>query len=241
MKKKRAKAVLARLRVAIPEPICELEHASPFELLVATILSAQSTDKMVNKVTPELFRRWPTPAALATASQEDVEVVVKATGFFRAKARSIRTTAQALVDRFGGEVPRTMAEITTLQGVARKTGNVVLGTAYGIATGVTVDTHAGRLARRLELSEHDDPAKVEADLMALLPKKEWIATGHRFVLHGRYVCLARKPRCAECPLAEACPSVEAKPRGPWKERASREAATVAEGRAKSKARGNLVI
>ena len=217
----RAAGVHTRLSSALPEPPCELDFTNAWQLLVATILSAQSTDKMVNKVTPALFARWPTPAALAAAEQEDVEVVVKATGFFRNKAKAIRGAAARIVAQFGGEVPRTVAEITTLPGVARKTANVVLGTAYRIASGVTVDTHAGRVARRLELTEHDNPEKVEADLMRLFPEEAWIDTGHRLVLHGRYICLARKPRCGACPLAELCSSREAElPTTPWPDRAS---------------------
>jgi endonuclease-3 len=219
----RASEVHARLSVTLESPPCELDFQNPWQLLVATILSAQSTDKMINKVTPGLFARWPNPVALATASQEEVEVVVKPTGFFRNKAKAIRGAAALIVERFGGEVPRTVEELTSLPGVARKTANVVLGTAYRIPSGITVDTHAGRVARRLELTEHDDPEKVEADLTALFPKDAWIDTGHRLVLHGRYVCLARKPRCGECPLAELCPSREGEaPALPWTERAARE-------------------
>ena len=221
--KARAEQVHTRLTETLASPPCELDFSSPWQLLVATILSAQSTDKMINKVTPSLFARWPTPAALAAATQEDVEEVVKPTGFFRNKAKSIRGAAAMVVARFGGEVPRTVAELTSLPGVARKTANVVLGTAYRIASGVTVDTHVGRVARRLELTEHDDPEKVETDLMRLFPEDSWIDTGHRFVLHGRYVCLARKPRCALCPIAELCPSREGKlPTTSWNERAARE-------------------
>ncbi len=219
----RADEVHARLAATLEAPPCELDFASPWQLLVATILSAQSTDKMINKVTPGLFARWPTPAALATASQEEVEVVVKPTGFFRNKAKAIRGAAALIAERHGGEVPRTVEALTALPGVARKTANVVLGTAYRIPSGITVDTHAGRVARRLELTEHDDPEKVEADLTALFPREAWIDTGHRLVLHGRYVCLARKPRCGECPLAEICPSHEGEaPATPWTERAARE-------------------
>lgn len=219
----RAKDVHARLSTMLPKPPCELDFESPWQLLVATILSAQSTDKMINKVTPALFARWPTPAALAAASQEDVEEAVRQSGFFRNKAKAIRGAAALITERFGGEVPRTVEELTSLPGVARKTANVVLGNAYRVAFGIAVDTHVGRVARRLELSEHDDPEKVESDLMALFPKEEWIDTSHRLVLHGRYVCLARKPRCAECPIAELCPSLEGEPpASSWEERAARE-------------------
>jgi endonuclease-3 len=151
---------------------------------------------------------------------------VRATGFFRNKAKAVRAASQRLVDAYGGVVPKTMEEITTLPGVARKTGNVVLGTAYRITSGITVDTHAGRVARRLGLTKHEDPIKVELDLCELFPKASWIDMGHRFVLHGRYVCLAKKPRCAGCPINEACKSAEAKPAGKWTERADRERALV---------------
>lgn len=219
----RAKDVHARLSTMLPKPPCELDFESPWQLLVATILSAQSTDKMINKITPALFARWPTPAALAAASQEDVEEAVRQSGFFRNKAKAIRGAAALITERFGGEVPRTVEALTSLPGVARKTANVVLGNAYRVAFGIAVDTHVGRVARRLELSEHDDPEKVESDLMALFPKEEWIDTSHRLVLHGRYVCLARKPRCAECPIAELCPSLEGDlPASSGEERAARE-------------------
>lgn len=219
----RAKDVHARLSTMLPKPPCELDFESPWQLLVATILSAQSTDKMINKITPALFARWPTPAALAAASQEDVEEAVRQSGFFRNKAKAIRGAAALITERFGGEVPRTVEALTSLPGVARKTANVVLGNAYRVAFGIAVDTHVGRVARRLELSEHDDPEKVERDLMAIFPKEEWIDTSHRLVLHGRYVCLARKPRCAECPIAELCPSLEGDlPASSGEERAARE-------------------
>lgn len=218
----RALAIHERLAEAQPAPRCELDHSSAFELLVATILSAQSTDKMVNKVSAGLFQRWPTPAALAAASQEEVEAVVRPTGFFRNKAKAIREASRLLVERHGGQVPRELDMLVELPGVARKTANVVLGTAYGVAAGVTVDTHAGRVARRLGFTVEEDPAKVEQALMKLFAPETWIALGHRLVLHGRYVCLARKPDCVHCPLAELCPSAEGAPEGPWPERAERE-------------------
>jgi endonuclease-3 len=228
-KKAVADEVRKRLTKMLPEPRCELEHRNAFELVIATILSAQSTDRMVNKVTPALFARYPTPAALAAADQAELEDAVRPTGFFRNKAKAVRAASQRLVDAYGGVVPKTMEEITTLPGVARKTGNVVLGTAYRIASGITVDTHAGRVARRLGLTKHEDPIKVELDLCELFPKPSWIDMGHRFVLHGRYVCLAKKPRCADCPINEQCKSAEAKPLGTWAQRAARERALV-EGR-----------
>lgn len=217
----------SRLRSAIPEPYCELDHANPWQLLVATILSAQSTDKTVNRVTPPLFARWPGPRDLAAADPTEVESMVQSTGFFRNKAKAIRGTAAAVVDRFRGEVPRTLDELVTLPGVARKTANVVLGTAFGVAAGIAVDTHVGRVARRLGLTASDDPEEVERDLCAIVPRASWTADGHRLLLHGRYVCVARAPRCALCPLAEECPSREAEPEVAWEERAAAERRTVA--------------
>jgi endonuclease-3 len=211
--KARAAALLGGLGTLYPDATCELDHRSPYQLLCATILSAQCTDARVNLVTPELFRRWPTPRALAAASQAEVEKVIQSTGFFRNKAKSLRGMARVLVDRFGGEVPRTMEEMLELPGVARKTANVVLGTAYGLATGVVVDTHVQRLSRRLGLSREEDPKKIERDLMALLPEEEWVGFAHRLIWHGRRVCTARSPRCGVCPLP--CPSrLESGP-GEW--------------------------
>ncbi len=224
--KKRAAEVRKRLRRAIPEPRCELDFADAWQLLVATILSAQSTDRTINRVTPALFARWPTPADLAAAPQSAVEAVVKPTGFFRSKAKSIRGAAAAVVERHGGQVPKTMEAMIELPGVARKTANVVLGTAHGVASGMVVDTHVGRVARRLKLTRADDPALVERDLCALTPKRAWIDTGHRLLLHGRYVCLARAPRCQLCPLNEICPAREGPPVGRWTDRAAAERATV---------------
>lgn len=225
-RKARAKATHERLSATMPEPPCELDFSTPWQLLVATILSAQSTDKMINKITPALFAKWPEPKDLAAASQDEVEVAVKSSGFFRNKAKSIRATALLIANEHGGEVPRTVDELIRLPGVARKTANVVLGTAYRITSGVTIDTHAGRVSRRLELSEEDDPVKVERDLMGLFPEDSWIDLGHRFVLHGRYVCLARKPKCTICPLNEICPSAEGKAAGTWQDRATKEAEIV---------------
>lgn len=200
--------LLAALRAAYPVVDCALLHRNPFELLASTILSAQCTDARVNMVTPELFRRWPTPAALADATQEEVEGVVRSTGFFHNKAKNLRGMAAALRDRHGGEVPRTMAELIELPGAARKTANVVLGTAFGIAEGVVVDTHVGRISRRLGLTKSDDPVKVERDLVAILPREEWTIFAHRLITHGRQVCTARSPKCGECPVADLCPSRE---------------------------------
>jgi len=201
-------ALLAALRPAYPDAECALHHGDPFQLLAATILSAQCTDARVNMVTPELFRRWPTPAAMAGATQGEVEGVVRSTGFFRNKAKSLRGMAAALRDRHGGAVPRTMEELTALPGAARKTANVVLGTAFGISEGVVVDTHVGRIARRLGLTRHQDPVKVERDLMKALPREEWTMFSHRLIHHGRRVCTARSPKCGQCPVADLCPSRE---------------------------------
>jgi endonuclease-3 len=222
--------VRARLERAVPEAVCELDHRSPFELLIATILSAQSTDKMVNSVTPELFRRWPSSQALAGAPQEEVETVIKRTGFFRNKAKSIRGTAQALVDRHAGEVPRTLEQLIELPGVARKTANVVLGTGYRIASGFVVDTHVSRVAQRLRLSSAQEPIKIEADLCRGFPEEAWVDMSHRVLLHGRYTCLAKKPICRDCALNELCPARESAPRDTWEERADDEAARLATAR-----------
>lgn len=218
--RRQADDVRKRLARAIPEPVVELDHASPWQLLIATILSAQSTDKKINEVTPGLFARWPGPAALAAADPLEVEQVVKPTGFFRNKAKAIIGASQGLVERFGGEVPRTLEELITLPGVARKTANVVLGSAYGIASGIVVDTHVTRVSRRLELAVTDDPVAIEEELMALFPKRAWVVMGHRLVLHGRYVCKAKDPRCARCPLNEICAAAAAPPEvARWTERA----------------------
>jgi endonuclease-3 len=201
-----AAALLPLLKQQVPDATCELVHENAWQLLVATILSAQSTDRGVNKVTPVLFAKYPTPAALAKAKPADVEKIIHSTGFFRAKTKSIQATARMLVERHGGEVPRTMEEMLQLKGVARKTANVVLGTAYRIPTGITVDVHATRTSQRLGLTREKDPPKIEAALMALYPQDEWIDLGHRLVLLGRYTCLARGPKCDLCACAAACPS-----------------------------------
>jgi endonuclease III len=215
-------AVLERLSRGIPSPHVELKFQNPWQLLMAVILSAQSTDRTINRVTPELFRRWPTPKALARASQDEVEEVVKSTGFFRNKAKAIRGASDMLVERFGGEVPRSLEELVEVPGVARKTANVVLGTAYGIASGIVVDTHAMRVSQRLGLTRSTDPVEIEQDLCAVFPQSSWIQMGHRLVLHGRHVCVAKGPECERCPLNELCPSREKEPEGSWQERADRE-------------------
>ena len=199
-------AILARLKEAHPDAHCELVHRDAFELLCATILSAQCTDARVNLVTPVLFARYPDAKALASADQADVETIIRSTGFFRNKAKSLIGMAQAVVADHRGRVPRTMDALRVLPGVGRKTANVILGNAYGINEGITVDTHVGRLARLLGLSSQDDPEKVEQDLMPLVPQDEWTLVSHLLIFHGRRVCIARRPRCAECVLADLCPS-----------------------------------
>jgi endonuclease III len=223
----RLAALRKRLRRALPQPACELDHRDGWQLLVATILSAQSTDKTVNEVTPTLFARYPTPAALGEADPAEVEPLVRRTGYFRNKTRAIIGASAAIVKNHDGKVPRTLEAMCALPGVARKTANVVLGTAFRIPSGVVVDTHAGRVAARLALTAAEAPEGVETDLMALFPKRDWIDTGHRLVLHGRYVCQKRRPRCAYCPLNELCPSAAADPEGAWTTRADHEAAVVA--------------
>ena len=201
-----ARTVVRRLRKEYPDADCALRHEDPFQLAVATVLSAQCTDAMVNRVTPALFARYPTPEALAAADPGDVERIVHSTGFYRNKTRNLLGLARTLVERFRGNVPRTMAELLELPGVARKTANVVLGVAFGEAEGVVVDTHVQRLSRRLGLTRHDDPVKTERDLMRLLPRKDWIFAGHALIRHGRRVCAARKPACDRCVLHDRCPS-----------------------------------
>lgn len=186
---------------------CALLHTSAFQLLVATILSAQCTDERVNSVTPELFRQYPTPAALADATQADVEEIIQSLGFFRAKSNNIRGMARMLVDDHGSEIPRTLDELVKLPGVGRKTANVVLGTAFGISSGVVVDTHVRRITGLLGLTKHVDPVKIEIDLQNLLPPSEWIQFSHRLIHHGRRICIARRPRCPECPLRPHCQRV----------------------------------
>jgi len=198
--------VYDQLLTLYPDAHCELDFATPFQLLVATILSAQCTDKRVNMVTPVLFSRYPTVESLARAKQEDVEEIIKSTGFFRNKAKSIIAMAGALVDRHGGGVPSTLAELVTLPGVGRKTANVILGNAFAVNEGVVVDTHVGRLAGRLGLTRETDPVKVEQELMKLFPQDRWTMLAHLMIFHGSRVCDAKKPRCGECALAAICPS-----------------------------------
>jgi endonuclease III len=202
----RAPEIFTRLRAAYPDARCALDHCGAFELLGATILSAQTTDVRVNLVTPVLFGRYPTPEALARAKQTDVEDIIRSTGFFRNKARSLIGMAQALVADYGGEVPRTMEQLQALPGVGRKTANVILGNAFGINEGITVDTHVTRLSRLLGLTRHVDPVKIEQDLMALFPRDQWALLSHLLIFHGRQICVARRPRCQDCVLSDLCPS-----------------------------------
>jgi endonuclease III len=202
----RIAAILKALDEAYPNAVCALDHKTPWELLVATILSAQCTDVRVNMVTPELFRRFPTPAAIAKAPIAELEDLIRTTGFFRNKAKSIKGAARAIVERFGGEVPKTLADLITVPGAARKTANVVLGVSYGLAEGVVVDTHVFRIARRLGLAKGDTPQKVEEELMRVLPREKWIEFSHQIIHHGRQVCLARKPKCSICNLEQICHS-----------------------------------
>jgi endonuclease III len=203
----RVRAILSILKRHDPEPRCALDYTTPYELIAAVILSAQCTDKRVNLVTPALFARYPDAAALAVAEQADVEELVRTAGFFRNKAKNLIGMARGLVERFGGKVPSGMDELLSLPGVARKTANVVRGEVFGLADGVTVDTHVLRLSGRLGLTTHHDPVKVERDLMALLPHDEWILFSHRLIRLGRTICIARLPRCTVCPLSAHCPKI----------------------------------
>jgi endonuclease-3 len=206
-RRQRATTIAQRLAELYPDANCSLRFSNPFQLLIATILSAQCTDKRVNLVTPGLFQKWPTPARLAAASLEQIEQVIKTTGFFRAKAKNIKGCCQGLVERFAGEVPQTLDELVSLPGVGRKTANVVLGSGFGQAEGVVVDTHVGRLSRRLGLTRATDAVRAERDLVKVVPKDHWIALSHRLIEHGRGPCPARRPRCEGCGLAELCPRV----------------------------------
>ena len=205
-RKKRTAEIIKRLKRAYPDAHCALNHTSPFELLIATILSAQCTDERVNIVTADLFRKYRGPEDFVQVSQEELERDIHSTGFFRSKAKNIKAASQRLMEVYGGEIPQTMEEILTLGGVARKTGNVVLGNAFGIASGVVVDTHVSRLSQRLGLTEEKTPEKIERDLQALVPKKDWVMFSHWLIFHGRQICNARKPRCLDCVLADICPS-----------------------------------
>lgn len=203
-RKARIATILDILDATYPGATCALVHRSPWELLVATILSAQCTDKRVNEVTPGLFAKYPTPVDFAHASQEELANDIRSTGFFNNKAKSVIGAAKRIVSEYGGEVPRTMDELLTVPGAARKTANVVLGTAYGIASGVVVDTHVQRVSQRLDLTKNTEPVKIEQDLMKIIPQDRWVLFGHQIILHGRALCVARKPKCAECPLEPHC-------------------------------------
>ena len=204
----RASELLRLLRNTYPEAHCELDHDGPFQLLVATILSAQCTDVRVNLVTPALFQKYPDAKHLAAANQADVEDIVRSTGFFRNKAKNLIAAAKALVQQHAGEVPRDLETLTHLPGVGRKTANVVLGNAYGIEAGIVVDTHVARLSKRLGLSKHTDPVKIEKDLLKLIPQDTWTLWSHLLIWHGRRRCMARKPDCPNCELRTLCPSAD---------------------------------
>jgi endonuclease III len=203
---KRVAAILRKLDEAYPNALCELNHENAFQLLIATILSAQCTDVRVNQVTATLFKKYRTPEAFAHANPSELEQDIRPTGFFRNKTKSVMGASKAIIERFGGNVPRTMEEMLTIPGAARKTSNVVLGTAYGIASGVVVDTHVQRLSDRLDLSHNEDPKKIEQDLMKILPQERWISFSHQMIWHGRRVCFARNPKCVECNLETLCTS-----------------------------------
>lgn len=207
-KKERLPIILQRLDQTYPTAECALLHRNPFQLLVATILSAQCTDERVNLVTQTLFKKYRTPADFARVSQQALEKEIRSTGFFRNKSKNIRGAAKLIIKKFGGKVPNTMEELLTLPGVARKTANVVLGTAFGVASGVVVDTHVERLSQRLGFSRQKDPKKIEQDLMKIIPPDRWIGFSHQLIWHGRRICQARKPKCAVCPLVDVCNAKE---------------------------------
>ena len=200
----RVQAILQKLDEAYPNVTCALIHQNPFQLLISTILSAQCTDETVNRVTKSLFEKYRTPADFAHANPAELEQDIRPTGFFRNKTKSIMGAGKKIAEEFGGEVPRTMDELLTLPGVARKTANVVLGTAYGIAVGVVVDTHVTRLSNRLDLSRNSDPKKIEQDLIKVVPPEKWVLFSHQLIWHGRKICQARKPKCVECNLESIC-------------------------------------
>jgi endonuclease III len=201
---KRVRAILQKLDEAYPNATCALKHDNAFQLLIATILSAQCTDERVNQVTATLFKKYPTPESFAHANPTELEQDIRPTGFFRNKTKSIMGASKQIVEEFGGNVPKTMDQLLTLPGVARKTANVVLGTAFGIPSGVVVDTHVQRLSQRLDLTRNEDPKKIELDLMAIIPQDKWILFAHQLIWHGRKVCVARKPRCIDCNLEKLC-------------------------------------
>jgi endonuclease III len=204
----RAEQIYTRLEAAYPEAKCALNFETPLQLLIATILSAQSTDKTVNVVTPALFKRYKTAKDFARAKPEDLEKMIHSTGFFRNKTKSVQGACRMIVEKYGGEVPKTMIELLELPGVARKTANVVLGVAFEIAEGVVVDTHVQRLSGRLDLTKETRPEKIEEDLMKLFPRERWIHLSHLLIHHGRAVCEARRPKCAQCPIEDLCMSID---------------------------------
>ncbi len=204
--REQVRAIIAELRRLYPDARCSLNFTNPLELLIATQLSAQCTDERVNIVTADLFKKYRSVEDYATVSQEELEQDIRSTGFYRNKAKNIRAASQRIITNYGGEVPRTMEDLLTLPGVARKTANVVLGNAFGIVVGFVVDTHIGRLARRFGWTTNEDPVKVEQDLMKLIPQQDWLDLSHLMIYHGRAVCLARKPLCEKCTLAKLCPS-----------------------------------
>lgn len=207
-RKKRTLEVIKRLKKAYPDAHCALNHTNAFELLIATILSAQCTDARVNIVTADLFRKYHGPADFLKVPQTELEHDIHSTGFFRNKAKNIQAACGRIIDVYNGEVPRTMDELLTLGGVARKTANVVMGNAFGIASGVVVDTHVSRISQLLGLTESKTPEKIESDLAALVPKKDWVMFPHWMIFHGRKICIARRPKCEECVLANICPSAK---------------------------------
>jgi endonuclease-3 len=210
-KKERTVEIITRLKKAYPDAHCALNHTNAFELLIATILSAQCTDRQVNIVTADLFRKFRTPQDYVDASEEELESEIRSIGFYRSKAKNIRAASEKIIQNFGGKVPDTMDKLLTLNGVGRKTANVVLGNAFGIASGVVVDTHVARLSNRLGITTHKDPEKIEKDLEVLVPKKHWVMFSHWLIFHGRQICQARTPKCTECVLGGICPSYKKVP------------------------------
>jgi endonuclease-3 len=208
-KQERAKKIIARLRKQYPDAKCSLDFGSVHELMVATILSAQCTDERVNMTTPALFKKYPSVKAFAEADMDELQDLIKSTGFFRSKAKSIKNSARALMEQHGGKVPKILDELVKLPGVGRKTGSVILGAGYGLAEGIVVDTHVKRISNLLKLTSQKDPGKIEQDLMKVIPEKDWIDYSHLLIYHGRAICIARRPKCAECPVNDLCPSSQA--------------------------------
>lgn len=207
-KKVRAVEIIARLKRKYPDARCSLDFKTPHQLMVATILSAQCTDERVNMVTPALFKKYRSVKAFAEADQKELEKEIYTTGFYSNKAKSIRGSARKLLDEYGGRIPRTLDELVKLPGVGRKTGSVILGVGFGLAEGIVVDTHVGRISRLLGLTAADEPIKIERDLVKVIPRGDWIDFSHLLIFHGRTICIARRPKCGECPLAELCPSAK---------------------------------